>query len=115
MKSRIIVSLFILVSFLGLDLRTIAQPKMTAQNEPPTGKFDRNRYAIPYKKFVLENGLTVIVNEDHSVPIVAVNFWYHVGSSNEVRGKTGFAHLFEHFFFNGSEHTLMVSVKPWIT
>jgi zinc protease len=48
--------------------------------------------------------LTLIVHEDHSVPIVGVNLWYHVGSRNEKRGKTGFAHLFEHFFFNGSEN-----------
>ena len=53
---------------------------------------------------MLDNGLTLLVHEDHSVPIVAVNVWYHVGSRNEKRGKTGFAHLFEHFFFNGSEN-----------
>ncbi|HEX8422330.1 MAG TPA: pitrilysin family protein [Pyrinomonadaceae bacterium] len=68
------------------------------------GQFERNRYAIPHKKFVLDNGLTLLVHEDHSVPIVGVNLWYHVGSRNEKRGKTGFAHLFEHFFFNGSEN-----------
>ncbi len=103
-KSSIILSLLILSLFAGMNFQSEAQPKVAKQNDLPTGKFDRTRYAIPYKTFVLENGLTVIVNEDHSVPIVAVNFWYHVGSSNEVRGKTGFAHLFEHFFFNGSEH-----------
>lgn len=59
---------------------------------------------IEHQRFVLDNGLTLIVHEDHSVPIVAVNLWYHVGSRNEKPGKTGFAHLFEHFFFNGSEH-----------
>src|SRR6266849_10215798 len=59
---------------------------------------------IPYQKFVLENGLTVIVHEDHKAPIVAVNTWYHVGSKNERLGKTGFAHLFEHLMFSGSEH-----------
>ncbi|MFA5265961.1 MAG: insulinase family protein, partial [Opitutaceae bacterium] len=59
---------------------------------------------IPYKKFVLKNGLTLIVHEDHKAPIVAVNVWYHVGSKNEKKGKTGFAHLFEHLMFNGSEH-----------
>ena len=48
--------------------------------------------------------MTLLVHEDHSVPIVGVNMWYHVGSRNEKRGKTGFAHLFEHFFFNGSEN-----------
>lgn len=66
--------------------------------------FDRERYAIPHHQIVLDNGLTLLVHEDHSVPIVAVNMWYHVGSRNEERGKTGFAHLFEHFFFNGSEN-----------
>jgi len=54
---------------------------------------------------VLDNGLTVIVHEDHKAPIVAVNTWYHVGSKNEKPGKTGFAHLFEHLMFGGSEHS----------
>ena len=49
---------------------------------------------IPFKKFVLKNGLTLIVHEDHKAPIVAVNLWYHVGSANERPGRTGFAHLF---------------------
>jgi zinc protease len=59
---------------------------------------------IPYEKFVLDNGLTVIVHEDHKAPVVAVNVWYHVGSKNERAGKTGFAHLFEHLMFGGSEN-----------
>jgi len=59
---------------------------------------------IPYERFVLDNGLTVIVHEDHKAPIVAINIWYHVGSKNEKLGKTGFAHLFEHLMFGGSEH-----------
>lgn len=59
---------------------------------------------IPYHSTVLENGLTVIVHEDHKAPIVAVNVWYHVGSKDERPGRTGFAHLFEHLMFNGSEH-----------
>jgi zinc protease len=59
---------------------------------------------IPYQKFSLENGLTLLVHEDHKAPIVAVNVWYHVGSKNEKPGKTGFAHLFEHLMFNGSEN-----------
>jgi zinc protease len=58
---------------------------------------------IPYTKFVLSNGLTVLVHEDHKAPIVAVNTWYHVGSKNEKEGKTGFAHLFEHLMFSGSD------------
>jgi len=59
---------------------------------------------IPYTEFTLDNGLRVIVHEDHKAPIVAVNIWYHVGSKNEKPGKTGFAHLFEHLMFNGSEN-----------
>ncbi len=59
---------------------------------------------IPYRKVVLDNGLTLLVHEDHKTPIVAVNVWYHVGSKDEKPGRTGFAHLFEHLMFNGSEH-----------
>jgi zinc protease len=59
---------------------------------------------IPYQRYVLPNGLTLLVHEDHKAPIVAVNVWYHVGSKNERPGHTGFAHLFEHLMFNGSEH-----------
>jgi zinc protease len=59
---------------------------------------------IPFQRFVLPNGLTVIVHEDHKAPIVAVNVWYHVGSKNEKPGRTGFAHLFEHLMFNGTEN-----------
>jgi zinc protease len=59
---------------------------------------------IPYSRFVLDNGLTLIVHEDHKAPVVAVNVWYHVGSKDERPGRTGFAHLFEHLMFNGSEN-----------
>ena len=59
---------------------------------------------IAYEKFILPNGLTVIVHEDHKIPVVAVNIWYHVGSKDEMPGKTGFAHLFEHLMFNGTEN-----------
>src|SRR5579859_2542571 len=59
---------------------------------------------IAYQKLVLDNGLTLIVHEDHKAPVVAINTWYHVGSKNEKLGKTGFAHLFEHLMFGGSEH-----------
>lgn len=58
---------------------------------------------IPYQEFSLPNGLRVIVHEDHKAPIVAVNLWYHVGSKDEQPGKTGFAHLYEHLMFGGSE------------
>jgi zinc protease len=59
---------------------------------------------VPYKQFTLSNGLRVVVHEDHKTPKVAVAVWYHVGSMNEPDGKSGFAHLFEHLMFNGSEH-----------
>jgi zinc protease len=63
-----------------------------------------SKLEIPCEQFVLDNGLTVVVHEDHKAPIVALNVWYHVGSKNEKPGKTGFAHLFEHLMFGGSEH-----------
>jgi zinc protease len=55
-------------------------------------------------EYRLENGLRVVLNEDHSAPLVAINLWYHVGSKNERPGRTGFAHLFEHMLFSGSQH-----------
>jgi zinc protease len=59
---------------------------------------------IPFAQFTLENGLRVIIHEDRRLPMVAVNLWYHVGSKNEHPGRTGFAHLFEHLMFEGSQH-----------
>ena len=59
---------------------------------------------IAFEKFTLSNGLDVILHEDHSLPLVAVNVWYHVGSKDEQPGKTGYAHLFEHIMFEGSKH-----------
>ena len=66
--------------------------------------FDLSQVEIPFEKYVLNNGLTLILHEDKKAPIVAVNVWYHVGSKDEKFGKTGFAHLFEHLMFNGSEN-----------
>ena len=76
----------------------------SASGERAQPSFDRKAFEIPHRVFRLDNGLTLLVHEDHSVPVVAVNLWYHVGSRNERPGRTGFAHLFEHFFFNGSQH-----------
>src|SRR4026207_641202 len=59
---------------------------------------------VPFTQFTLPNGLSVILHEDHSVPLVSVNVWYHVGSANERPGRTGFAHLFEHLMFEGSKN-----------
>jgi zinc protease len=60
---------------------------------------------IPYQQFTLDNGLRVLVHEDRKAPVVAVSVWYHIGSKDEPAGKTGFAHLFEHLMFNGSENS----------
>jgi predicted Zn-dependent peptidase len=60
--------------------------------------------SIPHTSFKLKNGLTVIVHEDHKAPVAAVSVWYNVGSKDEPKGKTGFAHLFEHLMFNGTEN-----------
>lgn len=84
------------VWMLMLAAAAFAAPGMYAQNG--------TEIDIPYQKFVLDNGLRLIVHEDHKAPIVAVNVWYHVGSKNEKTGKSGFAHLFEHLMFNGSEN-----------
>jgi zinc protease len=71
-----------------------------AQEPPPPAP----RLAVPYTQFTLPNGLHVILHEDHSVPLVSVNVWYHVGSAREKPKRTGFAHLFEHLMFEGSKH-----------
>ena len=62
------------------------------------------RVNIPYETFTLDNGLRVVVHEDRKAPVVAVSIWYNVGSKDEPAGRTGFAHLFEHLMFNGSEN-----------
>ena len=69
---------------------------------------------IPYTHFTLPNGLNVILHEDHSVPLVTVNVWYHVGSANERPGRTGFAHLFEHLMFMGSGHVKPGEFDAWL-
>ncbi len=89
---------FHLVLLLGCSL---AFNLVIAQDYP---KYDISTIDIPYAKFTLPNGLRLIVHEDHKAPIVAVNIWYHVGSKNEKQGRSGFAHLFEHLMFNGSEN-----------
>jgi zinc protease len=73
----------------------------------PVLGYSQNKEKLPEIKFVkytLPNGLTVITHEDHRLPLVAVDLWYHVGPLNERPGRTGFAHLFEHMMFEGSEH-----------
>jgi zinc protease len=85
-------------------VRTIRATAVLATLAVSTPLAGQTPIDIPYQRFVLPNGLTVVVHEDHKAPIVAVNVWYHVGSKNERPGRTGFAHLFEHLMFNGTEH-----------
>lgn len=72
------------------------------------------RIAVPYESFVLPNGLTVILHEDHTTPTVSVNVYYHVGSGREKPGRTGFAHLFEHIMFEGSGHVPEGAFDEWL-
>lgn len=76
-----------------------------AQSATATGEAVKKTTAtIPFEKYKLKNGLEVILSEDHRLPLVAVNIWYHVGPANERPDRTGFAHLFEHMMFEGSKH-----------
>jgi zinc protease len=84
-----------------LAIFVLTNSTLFAQDIPRYNPDDIN---IPYKKYTLPNGLRLLVHEDHKAPIVAVNVWYHVGAKNEKLGKSGFAHLFEHLMFNGSEN-----------
>ena len=87
---------FLMACFAALVIGLFAGPLQAAEAS--------NNIDIPYTRFTLPNGLTVVVSEDHKAPIVAVSVWYHVGSGYEPEGKTGFAHLFEHLMFQGSEN-----------
>ena len=72
------------------------------------------RLTVSYERLVLPNGLNVILHEDHTTPMVAVNVWYHVGSAREKLGRTGFAHLFEHIMFEGSGHVAEGKFDEWL-
>ena len=84
--------------------RTAATLALLGLSVCPPVRLSAQSLRVPYTSFTLPNGLQVLLHEDHSVPVVAVNTWYHVGSSDERAGRTGFAHLFEHIMFMGSEH-----------
>ena len=90
----------ILFLVLALTAPVVAQTSTTIQ--------------LDYTQFELPNGLRVILHEDHSVPIVSVNVWYHVGSAREKTGRTGFAHLFEHLMFMGSGHVMPGQFEEWL-
>lgn len=103
MRKKIQLSMLML-AFLGVQLQaqTAKAPGQTKLIEKVTRK--GNEIIIPYEKYVLPNGLTVVVHEDHSDPIVHVDVTYHVGSAREEVGKSGFAHFFEHMMFQGSDN-----------
>src|SRR5437867_8897638 len=94
--------LTLLLGFAAASTVPAQRPVRTTRPRPRAA--EPAAITIPYQRFALKNGLTLLVHEDHKAPIVAVNIWYHVGSKNERPGRTGFAHLFEHLMFNGSEH-----------
>jgi zinc protease len=79
-------------------------PATPAGAQAPQALDEAPKLAMPFTQFTLANGLRVVIHEDHSVPLVSVNTWYHVGSAREREGRTGFAHLFEHLMFMGSGH-----------
>jgi len=93
-KRRRVVSALALLLTISLYLPASGQKKNSASDS----------IKLPFETYKLPNGLTVILSEDHTTPTVAVNVWYHVGSKNEMPGRTGFAHLFEHVMFTGSGH-----------
>ncbi|OSZ64465.1 peptidase M16 [Sphingomonas sp. IBVSS1] len=84
----------------------LAQPVAAQPANPPAASIAAlvDQVQLPYEQFTLPNGLRVIVHTDRKAPIVAVSVWYHIGSKDEPAGKTGFAHLFEHLMFYGSEN-----------
>jgi len=88
---------------LALALASPAYAQTDANKAAPVSELVR-AIDIPYQQFTLANGLRVVVNTDRKAPVVAVSVWYDVGSKHEPKGKTGFAHLFEHLMFNGSEN-----------
>ena len=92
-------------SLLALAAATALAAPTFAQEAKPAPLSDLvSKVQIPYESFKLDNGMTVLVNTDRKAPVVAVSVWYGVGSKNEPKGKTGFAHLFEHLMFNGTEN-----------
>ncbi len=87
---------------------------LTAVAFVPAAAFSQATPRIAFEKYTLPNGLQVILHEDHSTPVVAVNTWYHVGSGDEQPGRTGFAHLFEHIMFMGSQNVPVGMFDKWL-
>jgi len=102
-KRTILASIISLIS-IAVWLPAFGQAKSAANAALLKGPAGADAIKIPFESYKLPNGLTIILSPDKSTPTVAVDIWYHVGSKNEKLGKTGFAHLFEHLMFSGSEN-----------
>jgi zinc protease len=89
---------------LGVTLATFVACGGGEKTQPPTAAVPQTAPKITFEKYKLPNGLEVILSDDKRLPMVSVNIWYHVGPANEEKGRTGFAHLFEHMMFQGSKH-----------
>ena len=94
-KSALVLLALIIAAYTNISTLAQARPQSPAAQSAPS---------LNFEKYKLKNGLDVILVEDHRLPLVAVNLWYHVGPANEREGRTGFAHLFEHMMFQGSKH-----------
>src|SRR5688500_16459845 len=90
--------------FIAAAVTVLAAPACTRAPETSQTSQGPDTPTLDFEKYTLPNGLEVILSEDHRLPLVAVNLWYHVGPANEEPGRTGFAHLFEHMMFQGSKH-----------
>jgi zinc protease len=91
-------------TYAALMVPAAAPAEAAYTRDPAVAKIAALEWDIPYTKYVLDNGLTLIVHEDTRTPTVTFHLWYHVGSKNEPKGRSGFAHLFEHLMYNGSEN-----------
>src|SRR5215207_10687544 len=94
-QKLLLLNLFTILAAVVVSAQAILVEKVTRKGD---------ELVIPYEKYVLSNGLTLIVHEDHSDPVAHVDITYHVGSAREEIGKSGFAHFFEHMMFQGSDH-----------
>ncbi|TCK72496.1 M16 family metallopeptidase [Acidipila rosea] len=107
-KARAFSRSFTLLALAASATFVVAQASQPTPKRPAVHAAEaaqaRQLPTIAYQKYTLPNGLTVLTHEDHRLPLVAVDLWYHVGPLNERPGRTGFAHLFEHMMFEGSEH-----------
>src|SRR5688572_7984525 len=106
-KLALMLSLLVCIPLVAQSTPPQSPPAPSPPGQPPPTPASQAQsppLQVPYRQFRLTNGLTVLLHQDRSVPIVAVNVWYHVGSANEKPGRTGFAHLFEHLMFEGSKN-----------